>query len=88
MSVLTQTQTPATLRPHSLLPPYLNMAKICDICGRGGLVGNTRSHSNIATKCKREVNLQTKHVDGSKFKVCTKCIKTVAKRQAMLKITV
>ncbi|MEK7095010.1 MAG: 50S ribosomal protein L28 [Patescibacteria group bacterium] len=62
------------------------MAKFCDICGRGGLVGNSRSHSNIATKQKRQVNLQTKRVDGNKFKVCTKCIKTAAKRQTALKV--
>jgi large subunit ribosomal protein L28 len=55
------------------------MAKFCDVCERGGLVGNTRSHSNIASKRKRQVNLQSKRIGTMKLRVCTRCIKTAAK---------
>ncbi|KKQ51758.1 MAG: 50S ribosomal protein L28 [Parcubacteria group bacterium GW2011_GWD2_38_11] len=52
------------------------MSKTCSVCGRGTIAGNSRSHSNIASKRKFGVNIQTKKVDGKKAKVCTKCIKT------------
>lgn len=51
------------------------MAKRCDICGRGALVGHRRSHSNIATLVKRKVNLQSKTIAGRKRKICTTCIR-------------
>lgn len=55
------------------------MAKTCDICGRGSMKGAQRSHSNIKTLKRQNINLQTKKVEGKKLKVCTKCIKTAAK---------
>ncbi|MDD4332746.1 MAG: bL28 family ribosomal protein [Patescibacteria group bacterium] len=55
------------------------MGKKCDICGRGSKKGAQRSHSNIKTLKRQNINLQTKTVDGKKKKVCTKCIKTMAK---------
>ena len=55
------------------------MARKCDVCGRGSSKDATRSHSNIKTLRRQHVNLQTKKVAGGKFKVCTKCIKTLAK---------
>ncbi len=55
------------------------MSKACDVCGRGTASGNSRSHSNIATRRKFKINLQTKKVDGKKTKICTKCIKTESK---------
>ncbi len=54
------------------------MARRCEACERGPAVGHTRSHSNIATKVRRLVNLQTKTIAGVKMKVCTRCIKTLA----------
>ncbi len=53
------------------------MAWLCQACGRGALVGNTRSHSNIATKRRRLVNLQVRHVDGKRVRLCTRCIRTM-----------
>ncbi|MDA3815543.1 MAG: bL28 family ribosomal protein, partial [Patescibacteria group bacterium] len=39
------------------------MAK-CYICQRSAISGNSRSHSNIASKRKFKINLQTKKIDG------------------------
>ncbi|HRY82414.1 MAG TPA: 50S ribosomal protein L28 [Candidatus Moranbacteria bacterium] len=55
------------------------MSRVCDICGRGSQVGNKVSHSNIKTLRKYKINLQTKKIAGQSKKVCTKCIKTMAK---------
>lgn len=58
------------------------MSRNCDICGRGTQSGHSRSHSNIATKRKFKVNIQTKKIDDEKKKLCTKCIKTMSKASA------
>ena len=55
------------------------MAHVCDRCGRGPQVINNRSHSNIATKRRQMVNLQSKRIDGIRSWVCTKCISTLNK---------
>ena len=52
------------------------MARTCEICGRGPLLSATRSHSNIKTKKRKYLNLQTKKIGGKKVKICTKCLKT------------
>lgn len=52
------------------------MSRVCSKCGRGTTSGFSRSHSNIASKRKFQINLQTKKVNGKSVKVCTKCIKT------------
>ena len=46
------------------------------------MVGNTRSHSNIATKRRRKINLQVRRVDGERKRVCTRCIRTMKKATA------
>jgi ribosomal protein L28 len=51
----------------------------CAKCGRSAGTGNTRSHSNIASKRKFKINLQSKKVDGKKETVCTRCIKSMNK---------
>ena len=55
------------------------MSRTCEICGRGTQSGHSRSHSNIATKRKFKVNIQTKKIDGKKVRTCTKCIRTMSK---------
>ncbi|MFC1756450.1 50S ribosomal protein L28 [Patescibacteria group bacterium] len=55
------------------------MSRVCDVCGRGPQSGNSRSHSNIATRRKFNINIQTKTIKGKKSNVCTKCIKTMSK---------
>jgi large subunit ribosomal protein L28 len=56
------------------------MAMICDHCGKGGLVGNKVSHSNIKTKRTQRPNLQRVKalVDGSpkRIRVCTRCLRS------------
>ena len=55
------------------------MSKVCEVCGRGAQSGNKRSHSNIATRRKFAINLQSKKIDGQRKKVCSRCVKTSAK---------
>ena len=56
------------------------MARICDVCGKGRLIGNKVSHSNIKTKKVQRPNLQAVHavVDGvhKKIRVCTRCLRS------------
>ncbi|MDF1498249.1 MAG: L28 family ribosomal protein [Patescibacteria group bacterium] len=58
------------------------MSRTCQVCGRGTKASQSRSHSNIATKTKQYINIQTKKIDGDKVKVCAKCIKTAAKNKS------
>jgi len=53
---------------------YNIMSKICDICGRGPHTSTKRSHSNIATKRKIFLNLQTKKIKGQRKKICSRCL--------------
>jgi len=55
------------------------MSKVCDVCGRGPKSSVNVSHAKNATKRVLHINLQSKKIDGKKQKVCTKCIKTMAK---------
>ena len=55
------------------------MSRVCSVCGRGTTAGNSRSHSNIASKRKFAINIQSKKIDGKKSKICTKCMKTESK---------
>jgi large subunit ribosomal protein L28 len=56
------------------------MANTCDICGKGRLVGNKVSHSNIKTKRVQRPNLQRVHaiVEGrhQRIRVCTRCLRS------------
>lgn len=55
------------------------MAKRCDLCGRGSTRDASRSHSNIKTTRRQNINLQAKTIDGKRLKVCTSCIKNLVK---------
>ena len=55
------------------------MSKQCDLCGRSSTKGAIRSHSKIKTNKRQNINLQSKNIDGKKFKVCTSCLRTVTK---------
>lgn len=55
------------------------MSKKCDLCGRSSTKGASRSHSNIKTLRRQNINLQSKIIDGKKLKVCTRCLKTMVK---------
>jgi len=54
------------------------MAK-CSKCEKKAMTGNNRSHSNVATKRKFKVNIQSKIIDGVKTKLCAACIRTMNK---------
>lgn len=56
------------------------MAKKCDVCKRGSTKGATRSHSNIKTLKRQNLNLQTKKIDGKKTKLCSSCLKSMNKK--------
>lgn len=43
----------------------------------------TRSHSNIATKKKQHLNLQTLLVGAQRVKACANCIRTANKKLAL-----
>lgn len=55
------------------------MAWKCDVCGKGGLVGNQVSHANNKTKTKNHPNLRRvrANVEGTttRLMVCTRCLK-------------
>lgn len=57
------------------------MAKKCDVCGRGSTKDASRSHSNIKTIKRQYLNLQVKRINGQRLNVCTKCLKTRAKKK-------
>ncbi len=54
------------------------MAKVCELCDRGYLKGNARSHSKIATIKRQRVNLQNATIAGQKVRACTRCIRSAA----------
>lgn len=55
------------------------MPKICSICKRGTTSGYLKSHSQRKTKRAIGINLQSKKINGKSAKVCTRCIKKMAK---------
>ncbi len=55
------------------------MAKKCDLCGRSATKGASRSHSKIKTLKRQNINLQSKMIEGLKVRICTSCIRTMAK---------
>ncbi len=56
------------------------MAKRCDICGKGPMVGNNVSHAHNTTKRRWLPNLKKirAKIDGQvkRIRVCTRCIKS------------
>lgn len=56
------------------------MPRVCQLCGRGTKIANNVSHSNLKTKRKQKINLQTKKINGAKIKICTSCLKTKTKK--------
>ncbi len=56
------------------------MAKRCDICNRGSKKGANRSHSKVKTLKRQNINLQTKKIGNFELKICTSCLRTLAKK--------
>lgn len=63
-----------------MLLEHKKMAKVCEICGKRPLFGQTRSHSHKASKKKWKPNLQrvkAKTNTGVKhIWVCTRCLRS------------
>ncbi len=55
------------------------MARRCEICGKGPLVGNNVSHANNKTKTRSLPNLRSVRADVNgavrHIRVCTRCLK-------------
>jgi len=63
------------------------MARVCDLCGKEKMRGNTVSHSNRKAPRHYKPNLQKETIsteNGNTFsvKLCTKCKKTLNKQGA------
>ena len=56
------------------------MSRICDVCGKGGLVGNHVSHANNKRKKRWQANIQRVNVKTTKgnkrLNVCTRCLRS------------
>ena len=56
------------------------MSRVCDVCGKGPLVGMNVSHAHNRTKKRSLPNLQPVRAQTpegvKKLKVCTRCIRT------------
>lgn len=60
------------------------MSRIDALTGKRANVGHARSHSNIATKRKQEVNLQRVKIGGVRIRVSARTLKTLKKLAAEL----
>jgi large subunit ribosomal protein L28 len=56
------------------------MARVCEICGKGPVVGRQHSHANNVSPRRFEPNLQTVRalIAGGvkRIRVCTRCIRS------------
>jgi ribosomal protein L28 len=59
------------------------MSRIDQLSGKRAKVVNSRSHSNIATKRKQNVNLQTIRVDGKRIRVSTRTVRSLKRAAAI-----
>lgn len=55
------------------------MSRIDLLTGKRANVGHSRSHSNIATKRRQEVNLQRVRIGGVKIRVSARTLRTLKK---------
>jgi large subunit ribosomal protein L28 len=58
------------------------MSRICQLSGKSAKYGNSRSHSNIATRRRQGVNLQTIKINGQRIRVATRTLRTLKKLAA------
>lgn len=61
------------------------MSRIDMLSGKRANFGNSRSHSNIATKRKQEANLQYVRLGGVRVRISTRTLKTLKKIAARAK---
>jgi len=50
------------------------MSKVCDICGKGPVSGNSISHAHNVNKRVFKPNLRNIKIDGQQKKICMKCL--------------
>lgn len=55
------------------------MSRIDQLTGRGANFGQSRSHSNIASKRRQNLNLQQVRIGGMKLRVSARTLKTLKK---------
>jgi ribosomal protein L28 len=55
------------------------MSRIDVLTGKGAQTVNSRSHSNIATRRRQMVNLQTVRINGRRIRVAASTIRTLRK---------
>ncbi|KAA0205969.1 50S ribosomal protein L28 [Candidatus Uhrbacteria bacterium] len=55
------------------------MSRIDAITGKGAKSANSRSHSNIATRRRQHVNLQTVRINGRRVRVAASTLRTLRK---------
>ena len=60
------------------------MSRIDALTGKSAKVVNSRSHSNIATKRRQNVNLQTVRINGRRVRVATSTMRTLRKMAAIV----
>lgn len=58
------------------------MSRICMLSGKRANFGNSRSHSNIATKRRQNVNLQVITINGQRVRLAASTIRTLKKYSA------
>jgi large subunit ribosomal protein L28 len=63
----------------TFIPLTICMSRICQLSGKGPLFGNSRSHSNIATRRRQNVNLQTVKIGGKRIRIAARTLRTLKK---------
>jgi large subunit ribosomal protein L28 len=67
--------------PEALIQGVLDMAAVCDICGKGPGFGKSVSHSHRRTSRRWDPNIQRVHAvsrpggNKKRMNVCTSCLK-------------
>jgi large subunit ribosomal protein L28 len=67
--------------PETLIQGVLDMAAVCDICGKGPGFGKSVSHSHRRTSRRWDPNIQRVHAvsrpggNKKRMNVCTSCLK-------------
>lgn len=55
------------------------MSRICQLTGKSAIFGNSRSHSNIASRRRQNVNLQTIRINGKRVRIAARTLRTLKK---------
>jgi len=59
------------------------MSRTCILTGKRANVANNRSHSNQATKRTQGVNLQVRHIGGTRLRLSAEAVKSLIKMHAL-----